>query len=121
MRVLVADDEPLIRRSLEKILRRFGHEVVLAEDGRQALDLSRRQPPDAFILDVLMPGLTGPEVLAELGHPRSVPVILMSAFTGDYRKEMAESLGADLFVEKPFDSLEDLVHSLERLREEKLK
>jgi CheY-like chemotaxis protein len=114
MKILIADDEPLIRRSLQKVFEREGFEVLLAEDGLQALELWRSQALDGVILDVLMPGLTGPEVIAEMG-PVSTPIILISAYTGDYNLEKAKSLGADLFIEKPFDSLQDIVHSLRNL------
>ena len=119
MKVLIADDEPLIRRSLQKIFQRQGHEVVLAEDGKQAVALWRAEKPDGVILDVLMPGFTGPEVIAEVGATDNVPILLISAYTGDYNPEMAKSLGADLFIEKPFDSLPGLVQALEDLMEKK--
>lgn len=119
MKILVADDEPLIRRSLQKIFQRQGHNVILAEDGKQAVTLWQTEKPDAVILDVLMPGFTGPEVISEVGASDSTPIILISAYTGDYNPEMAKSLGADLFIEKPFDSLPGLVQSLEDLMEKK--
>ena len=80
--ILVVDDNELNRDLLSRRLRRDGHAVVVAEDGHQALDRVAKQPFDLVLLDIMMPGLTGYEVLEQLkGDPvhRHVPVIVISA------------------------------------------
>jgi CheY-like chemotaxis protein len=120
MKILIVDDEPLIRRSLEKVFVKNGHQVVMAEDGLQGVDLWRKEDPDAVILDVLMPGLTGPEVINEIKPSPQVPIILISAYSGHYDLESVKGLGADLFIEKPFDNIMDIVTELEKLKESKI-
>jgi CheY-like chemotaxis protein len=108
VKVLVVDDEPLVRLSLKRVLSKRGHHVAEAEDGKQALKSWPQFNPDLVFLDVLMPGLSGPDLLKQLhvsGLAASAKVVLMSAFTGEYDLEKAKSLGADLFVPKPFEDV----------------
>ena len=107
MKVLVIDDEPLVRLSLKRAFERRGHKVAEAEDGRLALEMWEPFAPDLVYLDVLMPRLSGPDLLKNL-TPRiraHAKVVLMSAFTGEYDLERAKSLGADLFIPKPFEDV----------------
>ncbi len=104
MKVLVVDDEPLVRISLRRALEKRGHEVHECEDGQAALEIWPKFRPDLVYLDILMPRLSGPDLLKNLdpelrGHAK---VVLMSAFAGEYDLERAKSLGADLFIAKPF-------------------
>lgn len=107
MRVLVVDDEPLVRRSLKRALEKRGHQVEEAEDGQQAMEKWGPFNPDLVYLDVLMPRLSGPDLLKNLApHARNnAKVVLMSAFTGEYDLEKAKSAGADLFIPKPFEDV----------------
>jgi len=115
VKVLVVDDEVLVRRSLSRALKANGHEVIEAADGNEGLKAWKATPPDLVFLDVLMPGLTGPEVLKEVGpHPTS-KVILMSAFAGDHNMETAQQMGADLFVPKPFEDIFAIISMAEGL------
>ena len=117
MKVLIVDDEPLIRRSLEKIFSKYKWEVDLAEDGNSGLELWQKSTYDLVILDVLMPGLTGPEVIEERGLKDRTKVVLISAFSGDYTRDSIKSLGADIFIEKPFDDIhqvyQQMIHLLQ--------
>lgn len=115
MRILVVDDEPLVRRSLARALKSRGHEIFEAEDGAQGLTIWREQKPDLVFLDVLMPKMTGPQVLAEMGSSHSGKVVLMSAFSGEHNMETALQMGADLFIPKPFDDIFIIVNQAERL------
>lgn len=115
MRVLVVDDEPLVRRSLEKVFQKSGHEVFLACDGHEGVAQWKELQPDGVVIDVLMPGLTGPEVMAEVQPDQKTAIILISAYSGDYDPDSVKQLGADIFIEKPFDSIMDVVTSLERI------
>ena len=115
MKFLVVDDEPLVRRSLARALKSRGHEVFEAEDGLQGLAMWREHQPELVFLDVLMPKLTGPQVLAEVGPQRSGKVILMSAFSGEHNMETAVQMGADLFIPKPFEDIFAIVSLAEDL------
>ena len=79
------------------------------------LSCACRQKPDIVFLDVIMPNLTGPEVLAELGKAKTGKVILMSAFSGEQNLETAKQMGADDFLEKPFDNVFSVVARAKRL------
>lgn len=107
MKVLVVDDEPLVRLSLKRALQKGGHTVEEAEDGQSGLDKWRVFDPDLVFLDVLMPRLSGPDLLRTLAKngKGNAKVVLMSAFTGEYDLEKAKSLGADLFIPKPFEDV----------------
>jgi CheY-like chemotaxis protein len=115
VKVLVVDDEALVRRSLSRALRAKGHEVIEAQDGNEGLKLWKEFHPDLILLDVLMPGLNGPEVLKEIGQQRSGRVVLMSAFAGEHNMETAQQMGADLFLPKPFEDIFAVVKKVEDL------
>lgn len=123
MRVLIVDDEPLVRKSLARACRARGHEVIEAVDGASGLVAWKESNPEMVFLDVLMPGMSGPEVLQEVsrlgvtmlkGNKRS-KVILMSAYSGEHNIETAQQNGADLFVPKPFDDIFAVVARAEQL------
>lgn len=109
--ILIVDDEPLVRRSLKRVLTSAGYHVVEACDGREGLDQWRKSRPALVFLDILMPGLTGPQVLTEIeADVRHLSkVIFISAYTGEYNLESAKSLGADLFLAKPFEDVFQIV------------
>ncbi|QDK36652.1 response regulator [Bdellovibrio sp. NC01] len=115
MKVLVIDDEALVRRSLTRALRAKGHEVFEAVNGTEGLAQWRGLHPDLIFLDVLMPGLNGPEVLKEMGAARTGKVVLMSAFAGEHNMETAQQMGADIFVPKPFEDIFAIVKMAEDL------
>lgn len=115
MRILIVDDEALVRRSLSRALKSKGHEVIEAENGTEGLLLWRSSSPDLVFLDVLMPGLTGPEVLKEMGSANSAKVILISAFSGEHNMQTAQHMGASLFIPKPFEDIFAVVKMAEDL------
>jgi len=102
-RVLVVDDEPAVRRALERALRLEQYDVELAEDGREALDRLVERPADAVILDVAMPRLDGLEVCRRLRRAGDrVPVLMLTARDAiDDRVEGLDA-GADDYLVKPF-------------------
>lgn len=114
MKVLIVDDEPLVRRSLSRALKNRNHEVAEAADGPSGLETWKSWDPDLVFLDVLMPGLTGPQVLSAIGRERRAKVVLMSAFSGDAGG--TDMAGADLFLSKPFDDIFAVVATAEGLR-----
>lgn len=115
MRILVVDDEPAVRGALERALRLNGYEVELASDGRAALELLVESPPDAVVLDVLMPEVDGLEVCRRLreGGNRT-PVLMLTARDGVADRVLGLDAGADDYVVKPF-ALEELLARLRAL------
>ena len=115
LKVLIVDDEVLVRRSLSRAFRGQGHDVCEAGDGNQGIEMWKTWAPDLVLLDVLMPGRTGPEVLNEMKNQTLAKVILMSAFAGEHNMETAQQMGANLFVPKPFEDIFALVKMAEEL------
>jgi two-component system, OmpR family, KDP operon response regulator KdpE len=100
-RVLVVDDEPQILRALRTSLRGAGYEVETAETAEAALATAAMRPPDAFILDLVLPDGSGIDVCRELRKWSSAPVILLSAVGEEREKIAALDAGADDYVTKP--------------------
>lgn len=115
VKILVVDDESIVRRAIERVATQRGHEVTTAVNGQEALDLWSVVDPDLVFLDVLMPGITGPEVLLKLGSQRRAKVVLISAYSGEYDLNKARDLGADAFYAKPFDNIFTMFDSAVRL------
>jgi two-component system KDP operon response regulator KdpE len=101
-RVLVVDDEPQILRALSANLRGAGYDVATAATGEDALANAAMRPPDAVILDLVLPDKSGTEVTRELRQWSSAPVILLSAVGDESDKVAALDAGADDYVTKPF-------------------
>ena len=103
-KILVVDDDEAIRRSLEKILRYEGYEVVPAANGSQGLNLALQESPDLILLDIKMPRMDGMEVLAALfDQGTHAPVIMISGHGNIATAVEATRLGAFDFIEKPLD------------------
>lgn len=100
--VLVVDDEPQFLRALETNLRGAGYEVETATTVQEALTAAGLRPPDAVILDLLLPDGTGTEVCRELRAWTEVPIVLVSAVGDEAEKIAALDAGADDYVTKPF-------------------
>jgi len=105
-RVLVVDDEDRIRGIVRSYLERDEFDVAEAADGENALRLAREWHPDLVILDVMMPGADGLEVLRELRKRSELPVILLTARSEEVDKVVGLSVGADDYVTKPFSPRE---------------
>lgn len=116
MTILIVDDEPLIRRSLQKVFEAKGHDVITAEDGISGLKLWKTHAPKVVMLDVLMPGLTGPQVVKEMGSEHGAKVVLMSAYSGE-SKQLSD-LKMDLFLPKPFEDIFKVINCIEALGHE---
>ena len=104
--ILVADDEPHIRRILQTLLETASFDVDTQPDGTAAIEaLEGTTHYDLILLDIMMPGASGLEVLSqlrELDHRRSTPVVILTAKGQDADREKAFSLGANDFLTKPF-------------------
>jgi len=104
-RILVVDDEPHIRRILTALLGMEGFEVKLARDGTEGLRVWENGTFDLVILDLIMPGASGLEVLAKIRSNRergTIPVIILTAKGQDTDRQAALAGGADDFLTKPF-------------------
>jgi len=109
--VLFVDDERDLTTGVSHFLRREGFRVLTAHDGRTGLEIARREKPDLILLDLMMPELSGSEVLKALRGDRAtvaIPVILVSARNEEIDRLLGFELGADDYVTKPF-SLRELV------------
>jgi Response regulators consisting of a CheY-like receiver domain and a winged-helix DNA-binding domain len=103
-RILAVDDDPAILRSLRRGLSLEGFEVSTAPSGRAALELAEREPPDAIVLDVSMPEISGIEVCARLRERGAeVPVLMLSAMDEVADRVAGLRAGADDYVVKPYD------------------
>lgn len=100
--VLVVEDEPRIAEVLEAYLHRDGFRTARAADGPAAVALHRDLRPDLVLLDVLLPGFDGFEVLRRIGAERATPVIMVTARDEDVDKLVGLRMGADDYVVKPF-------------------
>ncbi|HEY7961929.1 MAG TPA: response regulator transcription factor [Solirubrobacteraceae bacterium] len=105
-RVLVVDDEGQILRALRVVLREAGFEVVPAETAAQALDLAAVRPPQAAIVDLVLPDGDGVEVTRQLREWSQMPIIVLSAVGEEEQKVRALEAGADDYITKPFGARE---------------
>ena len=105
-RVLVVDDEDKIRQILDAYLRDEGFEVVSASTGEEALTRFDQSPPDLVVLDIMLPGMDGLDVLRELRRRSDVYVILLTARAEEIDRVVGLSAGADDYLVKPFSPRE---------------
>jgi CheY-like chemotaxis protein len=102
VRILLVEDSKPIRRENESALQKAGYEVICAEDGESALQLAREQHPDLILLDMILPKLSGPEVLQHLkkeSGTAEIPVVVLSSLTEKNRQKLMEA-GAEEYIEK---------------------
>jgi two-component system alkaline phosphatase synthesis response regulator PhoP len=105
-KILIVDDEPSIITIVSAYLKPEGYEVFTAADGNQAIKAFHAFKPDLVILDVMLPGMDGIEVLARLRRESNVYVILLTARTEEMDRVVGLSIGADDYVTKPFSPRE---------------
>jgi two-component system KDP operon response regulator KdpE len=108
MRILIVDDEPQITRVLRTTLQSNGHDVTVAQDGIEALDLFLKTQPDLVITDLTMPNMDGIELTREIRQRSQVPIIVLSVRSQDVAKVSALDEGADDYITKPF-SIQELL------------
>ena len=116
-RVLIAEDERNIVESLRFVLMREGYEVSHALDGAEALSLVRRNPPDALVLDLMLPKMSGYDVLKELradAVTSALPILMLTAKGQAHDRQAAEDLGVDAFMTKPFAN-SDVIAQIARM------
>src|SRR3990172_3573921 len=105
-RVLVVDDESKIADIVRLYLEREGYKVVVCGDGKVALELFSREPPDLVVLDLMLPGLDGLEVCKRIRQESRVPVVMLTARDDEVDKILGLELGADDYLTKPFSPRE---------------
>jgi putative two-component system response regulator len=108
-KILVVDDEDRNLRLLEAILLPLGYEVILAQDGEEALKKVRERPPDVILLDIMMPGMDGFEVarlLKEEEDTRIIPIVMVTALREVGDRVKALEIGVDDFINKPVENTE---------------
>ncbi|MGB0114043.1 MAG: response regulator transcription factor [Ilumatobacteraceae bacterium] len=105
-KVLVVDDEPTVREVVAGYLRRDGHEVAEAADGTTALELLQADPPDLIVLDMMLPGVHGLDILRHVRSTSEIPVIMLTARAEESDRVSGLELGADDYVVKPFSPRE---------------
>jgi CheY-like chemotaxis protein len=113
-KILVVDDEALVRTMVRDALEMVGHTVAMADDGRSALISAKADPPDCILLDVMMPGLDGYETCELLkADPTlsAIPILIISATTDLRVVDRAEQVGASGVLPKPVP-IEELQHAV---------
>ena len=116
-RVLIAEDEASIIEALTFILTRENFEVCVEMDGKATLDRVLGNQPDVLILDIMLPGMNGIEVLRQIrtnAELDNLPVIMLTAKGQSQDRQRAMEIGANLFITKPFDN-QDVVDAARRL------
>lgn len=117
MKVLVVEDEPSLIFTIRDTLESEGYDVVVSEDGTHALEMVKEHKPDIMILDIMLPGKSGYEVLEEVRKEKfTFPVIILTAKDQEPDKVKGLNLGADDYLTKPFGVKELLARIEARLR-----
>ncbi|SPM36977.1 Two-component response regulator, AmiR/NasT family, consists of REC and RNA-binding antiterminator (ANTAR) domains [Mycobacterium rhizamassiliense] len=112
-RVLIAEDEALIRMDLAEMLREEGYEIVgEASDGQEAVELAEQHNPDLVIMDVKMPRRDGIDAASEIASKRIAPIVVLTAFSQRDLVERARDAGAMAYLVKPF-TISDLIPAIE--------
>jgi len=116
MKILVAEDEPMLLKTIELKLKKEGYDVIVTADGRQAAEQIELANPDMVITDIMMPYVSGLELINLIRQKlnRKTPVIILSAMEQEKVVMEAFELGADDYITKPF-SLNELVIRVKRL------
>jgi len=112
-KVVIADDEMYVRQLVNSALGR-DYAVLEASDGEEAIDITRRQHPDLILMDVLMPNLDGYTACYEIKKSettRAIPVVMLTGIGHELNRKLAQEMGADGYVTKPFN-LQELLDTV---------
>lgn len=114
MKILIIDDEPLIRMSLVRIFKARGHEVFEARDGVEGLSAWKTNAPDLVLLDWIMPNKNGHQLLLNAKELTLKSIVyVMSAYTNETNEQVLKDLGVVSFIPKPFDNVLEIVKQVE--------
>ena len=111
-RILLVDDEPELLKAMRIRLTSWGYDVLTAANGKEAIQLVKKEVPDAIILDIMMPDLDGVETLRRIRRfNKKVPVIMLTAYASEEKMQNTESLGISAFIPKgtEFDNASQLI------------
>lgn len=103
-KVLIVDDSPAQIFTLRKLVEDWGHEVLIAENGNQALEIARLEQPNVILMDIVMPGMSGFQTTRKLArdqHTHGIPVIFVSTKSSDTDRVWGMRQGATAYVTKP--------------------
>ena len=115
-KILVIEDELKILQIIEAYLKKEAYQVFTATDGLNGLEQARRVSPDLIILDLMLPGLSGEQLLTEVRQISDVPVIILSAKTSEDQRIFGLNIGADDYLTKPFSPRELVARAQAQLR-----
>lgn len=117
MKILVAEDETMMLKAIELVLKKEGHEVVKSRDGKEALDIIVREPPDLVVTDIRLPVISGLDIVKTIKSQKgtAIPVIVLSGMGSEEDAQQAFALGADDYIHKPFN-IEELVLCIRKIR-----
>ena len=122
-KILIADDEQLMRQLVIDFLRPEGYEILEASDGKEALEIYDKEHPDLILLDVMMPGYDGWTVCREIRRESTVPIMMLTAKGEEIDQLFAYDLSADEYITKPFSAtylkirIKSLLHQRKELQE----
>lgn len=105
-KILAVDDARTMRELVRSILEGEGHEVAVAEDGVQAIEYARENAVDLVLTDINMPNMNGISLVTKLrllANYENTPIIMLTTESSDYKKTKARNMGADAWLQKPFD------------------
>ena len=105
-RLLAIEDDPILGAYLHEQLARYGFDITWCQNGQEGLRLAQQQPFDVVLMDILLPGMNGLQVLTQLRETHALPVILMSALGAEADRISGFQLGADDYLPKPFSMAE---------------
>jgi len=109
-KILIIDDETIITRALSRALEKQNYHIVTAHDGRKGFQAIIHEKPNLILLDIIMPGLTGIEVLEKMKKENiQIPTILMTAYGDTQTEKKAKELNVSAYLTKPFENIEDIV------------
>ncbi len=114
-KILVADDEPNIRSLVSSMLGK-DYTVLVAKDGQEAIDIARNQRPDLILMDIMMPNVDGYTACSRIKADqvtKGTPVVMLTALGQELNVKLAQEIGADEYITKPFTSL-DLLNTVKR-------
>ncbi|MDH5409521.1 MAG: response regulator [Gammaproteobacteria bacterium] len=116
-KILVVDDSRTMREMVKTILTQLGHEVVLASDGAEALEVARTMSVDLVLTDINMPNMNGISLVSKLrriDEYQYTPILMLTTETANYKKTKSRTMGANGWIQKPFEpsSLEKAVKKM---------
>jgi DNA-binding response OmpR family regulator len=119
-KILVVEDDQVLRETLAYNLNKEGYTVLAAEDGSIAIEINRREKPNLIVLDLMLPGIDGFEVCRIVRRESSVPILMLTARTDEVDRVVGLEVGADDYITKPFSMRELLARIKAHLRRERL-